>query len=175
VLLTTNAMRAAVHPCLRPAIFEQAADNSVKAAGNRRKWEEKKQLSPRLRHSSSKNRASQKSEGMGDAWMREIAITVLCATHGRLGNSFQYMDSIVGLLCVSNTYFMHMWIFIWIFISIFVGSASLLRNIDSEILRMVVEMVREKTGVKSWRFLQVYARHVDVSNVLLIFVFCVSV
>ena len=74
-----------------------------------------------------------------------------------------------------SAYFMHMWILNRGFSSQSVGSASLLRNIDSEILRMVVEMVREKTGVKSWRFLQVYARHVNVSNVFLIFVFCVSV
>ena len=51
---------------------------------------------------------------MGDAWMREIATTVLCATHERLGNSFhdigQYkcpppsLRHWCGLLCVSNTF-----------------------------------------------------------------------
>ena len=48
----------------------------------------------------------------------------------------------------------------------FVGRDSPLREMDTEILRMVVEMVREKTGVQRWRFIQVSCP-LSFSNILL--------
>jgi hypothetical protein len=50
-------------------------------------------------------------------------------------------------------------------LDLFLGRDSLLGKIDTEILRMVIELVRERTGAQRWRFVQVlpypcvYVRH----------------
>jgi len=107
---------------------------------------------------------------MSDAWVEELTVTVLCAMHSRLGGKLGAALCLWRRARCADAHCLPRDARFSLaplpapdvqctdLARVHAGRDSPLRALDAEMVRMVVDMVRTKTGVQRWRYIQVRSR-----------------